>query len=104
MIQSLNTIKLLLHYYENFVSETVTYLSLVIMLMTNLGCVVWLNMQKRFRAATVRSYWGHLMRNGTARREHADIQVHNVVTLATRVRIQILKVITLVAYMFTVLV
>jgi hypothetical protein len=44
------------------------------------------------RSAAVRSYWGHLMRNGTARREFPDIQIHNIVTLATRVRIQILKV------------
>jgi hypothetical protein len=34
-----------------------------------------------------------LMRNGTARRDYSDIQIHNIVTLATRVRIQILKVI-----------
>jgi hypothetical protein len=45
------------------------------------------------QSATVRSYWGQLMRNGTARRDFSDIQVHNVVTLATRVRIHILKVI-----------
>ncbi len=32
------------------------------------------------------------MRNGTARREFPDIQIHNIMTLATRVRIQILRV------------
>jgi hypothetical protein len=32
------------------------------------------------------------MRNGTARRDFSDIQIHNIVTLATRVRILILRV------------
>ncbi len=45
-----------------------------------------------FRSFTVRSYWGQLMRDGTARRDFNDIQLHNVITLATRVRILILKV------------
>ncbi len=44
------------------------------------------------QSAAVRSYWGQLMQNGTARRDFSDIQLHNVVTLATRVRIHILKV------------
>jgi len=33
------------------------------------------------------------MRSGTARKDYADIQIHNVVTLATRVRITLLRVI-----------
>ncbi len=41
---------------------------------------------------TVRSFWGSLMRAGTARRDHPDVQLNNVITLATRVRITILRV------------
>ncbi len=33
------------------------------------------------------------MRNGTARKDFSDIQIHNIITLATRVRIHIMKVI-----------
>jgi len=32
------------------------------------------------------------MRSGTAKKDHPDIQIHNVVTLATRVRIILLRV------------
>jgi len=45
-----------------------------------------------FRSQTVRSHWGVLMRSGVAKKEHANIQINNVVTLATRVRICILRV------------
>jgi hypothetical protein len=32
------------------------------------------------------------MRSGVARKDYSDIQIHNVVTLATRVRITLLRV------------
>jgi len=54
------------------------------------------NMYHIPRSQTVRSHWGVLMRSGTAKRDFAEIQINNVVTLATRVRIQLLKVIYLV--------
>jgi hypothetical protein len=44
------------------------------------------------RSQSVRSYWGVLMRSGAARRDYAELQIHNVVTLATRVRITLLRV------------
>jgi len=44
------------------------------------------------RSQTVRSHWGVLMRSGAAKRDFTEIQINNVVTLATRVRIQLLKV------------
>jgi hypothetical protein len=44
------------------------------------------------RSSRVRNYWGELMRNGVARRDFANVQVHNVITLATRIRIIIMKV------------
>jgi hypothetical protein len=45
-----------------------------------------------FSSQSVRSYWGSLMRAGTARRDYPDIQLNNIITLATRVRITILRV------------
>jgi len=44
------------------------------------------------RSFRVRNYWGQLMRNGTARRDFANVQIHNIITLATRIRIIIMKV------------
>ncbi len=44
------------------------------------------------RSQSVRSYWGVLMRSGAARKDYAELQIHNVVTLATRVRITLLRV------------
>jgi hypothetical protein len=45
-----------------------------------------------FSSQTVRSHWGSLMRAGTARKDYPDVQLNNVITLATRVRITILRV------------
>ncbi len=40
----------------------------------------------------MRSYWGVLMRSGAVKKDHPEIQIHNVVTLATRIRIIVLRV------------
>ncbi len=45
-----------------------------------------------FSSQTVRAHWGTLMMAGTARRDFPDIQLNNLITLATRVRILILRV------------
>jgi hypothetical protein len=45
-----------------------------------------------FSSQTIRAHWGTLMRAGTARRDFPDVQLNNVITLATRVRIIILRV------------
>jgi hypothetical protein len=50
------------------------------------------NVEQSFR---VWNYWGQLMRNGTARREFPNLMIHNVITLATRIRITVMKVIFL---------
>ncbi len=44
------------------------------------------------RSQTVRSYWGVLMRSGAAKHDFAEIQINNIVTLATRVWIQLMRV------------
>jgi hypothetical protein len=44
------------------------------------------------RSQSVRSHWGVLMRSGAAQKDYTDLQIHNVVTLATRVRITLLRV------------
>ncbi len=45
-----------------------------------------------FRSQIVRNRWGVLMRSGEARKKFPNNSVNNVITLATRVRIQLLKV------------
>ena len=45
-----------------------------------------------FRSQLVRNRWGVLMRSGEARKKFPNNSVNNVITLATRVRIQLLKV------------
>jgi hypothetical protein len=45
-----------------------------------------------YSSQTVRSHWGSLMQAGTARREYPDVQLNNIITLATRVRIVIMRV------------
>ncbi len=47
-----------------------------------------------YSSQTVCSHWGSLMRAGTARKDYPDVQLNNVITLATRVRITILRVIS----------
>ena len=44
------------------------------------------------RSQIVRNRWGVLMRSGEARKKFPNISVNNVITLSTRVRIQLLKV------------
>jgi len=44
------------------------------------------------RSQLVRNRWGVLMRSGEARKKFPNISVNNVITLSTRVRIQLLKV------------
>ncbi len=50
------------------------------------------------RSFRVRNFGGELMRNGVARRDFANVQVHNVVTLATRIRIIIMKVLSISSF------
>jgi len=44
------------------------------------------------RSQIVRNRWGVLMRSGEARKKFPNNSVNNVITLATRIRIQLLKV------------
>jgi hypothetical protein len=44
------------------------------------------------RSQIVRNRWGVLMRSGEARKKFPNNSVNNVITLSTRVRIQLLKV------------
>ncbi len=41
----------------------------------------------------VQNYWGQLMRNGTARKDFPNLMIHNLITLATRIRITVMKVV-----------
>jgi hypothetical protein len=47
------------------------------------------NVEQSFR---VRNHWGQLMRTGTARKDFPNLMIHNVIMLATRIRITIMKV------------
>jgi len=44
------------------------------------------------RSKAIRNHWGYLVRSGTVKRDYKEIQLSNVITLATRVRICVLKV------------
>ncbi len=50
------------------------------------------------RSQIVRNRWGVLMRSGEAQKKYPNNSVNNVITLATRVRIQLLKVLYLCNY------
>lgn len=45
-----------------------------------------------FRSKSIRNHWGYLVRSGVVKRDYSDIQLSNVITLATCVRICLLKV------------
>ncbi len=54
---------------------------------SNLRCFLYVS-----RSSVVRQKWGALMRSGDARKNFPKISINNVITLATRVRITLLKV------------
>jgi len=46
-----------------------------------------------YSSRAVRSHWGHLVRTGVVKRDYPHISINNVITLGTRIRIVIMKVI-----------